>query len=179
MLRTFQGITPTVPASCYVEDTGIVIGDVAMGENCSVWFHAVIRGDVHFIRIGHRTNVQDLSMLHVTHDTHPLIIGDDVTIGHSVVLHGCTIKDRVLVGMGSIVMDGAQIGEDSVIGAGSLITEGTVVPPKSLVLGSPARVKRPVTEKELAWISESAQNYVRYARLYMGGGSSSPPGFRL
>lgn len=179
MLRTFQGITPTVPASCYVEDTGIVIGDVVMGQECSVWFHAVIRGDVHFIRIGHRTNVQDLSMLHVTHDTHPLIIGDDVTIGHSVVLHGCTIKDRVLVGMGSIVMDGAQIGEDSVIGAGSLITEGTVVPPKSLVLGSPARVKRPVTEKELAWISESAQNYVRYARLYMSGGSSSPPGFRL
>jgi carbonic anhydrase/acetyltransferase-like protein (isoleucine patch superfamily) len=179
MLRTFQGITPTVPASCYVEDTGIVIGDVVMGQECSVWFHAVIRGDVHFIRIGHRTNVQDLSMLHVTHDTHPLIIGDDVTIGHSVVLHGCTIKDRVLVGMGSIVMDGAQIGEDSVIGAGSLITEGTVVPPKSLVLGSPARVKRPVTEKELAWISESAQNYVRYAQLYMGGGSSSPPGFRL
>jgi carbonic anhydrase/acetyltransferase-like protein (isoleucine patch superfamily) len=179
MLRTFQGITPTVPASCYVEDTGIVIGDVVMGQECSVWFHAVIRGDVHFIRIGHRTNVQDLSMLHVTHDTHPLIIGDDVTIGHSVVLHGCTIKDRVLVGMGSIVMDGAQIGEDSVIGAGSLITEGTVVPPKSLVMGSPARVKRPVTEKELAWISESAQNYVRYARLYMGGGSSSPPGFRL
>lgn len=179
MLRTFQGITPTVPASCYVEDTGIVIGDVVMGQECSVWFHAVIRGDVHFIRIGHRTNVQDLSMLHVTHDTHPLIIGDDVTIGHSVVLHGCTIKNRVLVGMGSIVMDGAQIGEDSVIGAGSLITEGTVVPPKSLVMGSPARVKRPVTEKELAWISESAQNYVRYARLYMGGGSSSPPGFRL
>lgn len=179
MLRTFQGITPTVPASCYVEDTGIVIGDVVMGQECSVWFHAVIRGDVHFIRIGHRTNVQDLSMLHVTHDTHPLIIGDDVTIGHSVVLHGCTIKDRVLVGMGSIVMDGAQIGEDSVIGAGSLITEGTVVPPKSLVLGSPARVTRPVTEKELAWISESARNYVRYARLYMGGGSSSPTGFRL
>lgn len=118
-------------------------------------------------------------MLHVTHGTHPLLIGDDVTIGHSVVLHGCTIKDRVLVGMGSIVMDGAQIGEDSVIGAGSLITEGTVVPPKSLVLGSPAKVKRPVTEKELAWITESAQNYVRYARLYMAGASTSPPGFRL
>jgi len=179
MLRAFQGIAPTVPASCYVEDTGIVIGDVVMGEHCSVWFHTVIRGDVHFIRIGHRTNVQDLSMLHVTHDTHPLIIGDDVTIGHSVVLHGCTIKDRVLVGMGSIVMDGAQIGEDCVIGAGSLITEGTVVPPKSLVLGSPAKVKRPVSDKELAWIRESAQNYVRYARLYMGGASASPPGFRF
>jgi len=178
MLRTFQGITPTVPASCFIEDTGIVIGDVVMGEHCSVWFHAVIRGDVHFIRIGHRTNVQDLSMLHVTHDTHPLIIGDDVTIGHNVVLHGCTIKNRVLVGMGSIVMDGVQIGEDCVIGAGSLVTERTIVPPKSLVVGSPAKVKRPVTEKELAWIRESAQNYVGYARLYMGGTSPPPPGFR-
>ena len=108
----------------------------------------------------HRTNVQDLCMLHVTHDTHPLIIGNDVTIGHHVVLHGCTIKDRVLVGMGAIVMDGAVIGEDSVVGAGALVTEGTVVPPKSLILGSPAKVNRPATDKELAWIKQSADNYV-------------------
>lgn len=168
MLRTFQGIKPTVPQSCFVEDTAAVIGDVIMGEHCSVWFHAVIRGDVHYIRIGNRTNVQDLCMLHVTHDTHPLIIGDEVTIGHSVVLHGCTIKDRVLVGMGAIIMDGAVIGEDSVVGAGALVVEGTVAPPKSLILGSPARVKRPVTEKELAWIKESAENYVKYACQYMG-----------
>jgi len=176
MIRTYQGIKPTVPASCFIEETGIVIGDVVMGDECSVWFHAVIRGDVNSIRIGHRTNIQDLCMLHVTHDTHPLIIGDDVTVGHHVVLHGCTIKDRVLVGMGAIIMDGAVIGEDSVVGAGALVTEGTIVPPKSLILGSPAKVKRPVSEQELAWVKESAQNYVKYARTYMKN-PSKPTGF--
>lgn len=173
MIRTFQGIKPTVPASCLIEETGVVIGDVVMGEECSVWFHAVIRGDVNYIRIGNRTNVQDLCMLHVTHDTHPLMIGDDVTVGHHVVLHGCTIKDRVLVGMGAIIMDGVVIGEDSVVGAGALVTEGTIVPPKSLILGSPARVKRPVTDKELAWVKESADNYVKYSRTYMGNPSKA------
>ncbi|MBK9306843.1 MAG: gamma carbonic anhydrase family protein [Nitrospira sp.] len=167
MIRTFQGIRPTVPTSCFVEDTAVVIGDVVLGEECSVWFNTVIRGDVNYIRIGNRTNVQDLCMLHVTHDTHPLIIGDGVTIGHNVVLHGCSIRDRVLVGMGAIIMDGAIIGEDSVVGAGALVTEGTVVPPKSLILGSPAKVKRPVTEQELNWVRESAENYVRYANQYM------------
>ncbi|CAI4030036.1 Protein YrdA [Nitrospira tepida] len=176
MIRTFQGITPTIPKSCFIEDTGVVIGDVVLGEQCSVWFHAVIRGDVNFIRIGHRTNVQDLCVLHVTHDTAPLVIGDDVTIGHHVVLHGCTVKDRVLIGMGAIIMDGAVIGEDSVVGAGALITERTIVPPKSLVLGSPAKVKRPVTEEELAWIRESAQNYVRYASQYLSD-PEKPLGF--
>jgi carbonic anhydrase/acetyltransferase-like protein (isoleucine patch superfamily) len=166
MIRTFRGRTPTIPKSCFIETTAVVIGDVVMGEDCSVWFNAVIRGDVHSIRIGSRTNVQDLCMLHVTHDTHPLMIGDDVTVGHNVVLHGCTIQDRVLVGMGAIIMDGAVIGEDSVVGAGALVVEGTVVPPKSIVLGSPARVRRAVTDKELAWIRESAENYVMYARQY-------------
>ena len=164
VIRTFKGIKPTIPDSCFIEDTAVVIGDVVLGEDCSVWFNAVIRGDVHYIRIGTRTNVQDLCMLHVTHDTHPLIIGNEVTIGHSVVLHGCTIKDRVLVGMGAIVMDGAVIGEDSVVGAGALVVEGTVVPPKSVILGSPGRVRRGVSEAELAWIKESAANYVKYAR---------------
>ena len=177
MIRTFQGIKPTVPQSCFIEDTAVVIGDVVMGEECSAWFHAVIRGDVNYIRIGNRTNVQDLCMLHVTHDTHHLIIGDDVTIGHNVVLHGCTIHNRVLVGMGAIIMDGAVIGEDSVVGAGALVTEGTIVPPKSLILGSPAKVKRPVTEQELAWIRESAQNYIRYSRQYLSGPDKPRPGF--
>lgn len=167
MIRTFQGIKPTVPQSCYVEDTAVVIGDVVLGEDCSVWFNAVIRADVNYIRIGDRTNVQDLCMLHVTHDTHPLIIGSGVTIGHNAVLHGCTVKDRVLVGMGAIIMDGVVIGEDSVVGAGALVVEGTVVPPKSVILGSPARVRRSVTAKELAWIKESADNYVKYARQYL------------
>jgi carbonic anhydrase/acetyltransferase-like protein (isoleucine patch superfamily) len=177
MIRTFQGIKPTVPDSCFIEDSAIVIGDVVMGEDCSAWFHAVIRGDVHYIRIGNRTNIQDLCMLHVTHDTHPLLIGNDVTIGHHVVLHGCTVKDRVLVGMGAIIMDGAVIGEDSVIGAGALVTERTIIPPKSLVLGSPAKIKRPVTDQELAWIRQSAQNYVGYARQYLSGPEKNPPGF--
>jgi len=179
MIRTFQGITPTIPTSCFIEDTGVVIGNVVMGEQCSVWFHAVIRGDVHYIRLGNRTNVQDLCMLHVTHDTHPLIIGNDVTIGHSVVLHGCTIKDRVLIGMGAIIMDGAMIGEDSVVGAGALVTEGTMVPPKSLILGTPAKVKRPVTDKELMWIKESSENYVKYAGQYIAHSSTARTGFQL
>ncbi|SPP64055.1 gamma carbonic anhydrase family protein [Nitrospira lenta] len=178
MIRTFQGIKPTIPDSCFIEDTAVVIGDVVLGEQCSVWFNAVIRGDVHHIRIGSRTNVQDLCMLHVTHDTHPLIIGNEVTIGHSVVLHGCTIKDRVLVGMGAIVMDGAVIGEDSVVGAGALVVEGTVVPPKSVILGSPGRVRRGASEAELAWIKESAANYVKYARQYMDD-SSKQTGFKI
>ena len=177
MVRTFCGMTPTIPKSCFIEETGIVIGDVVMGEQCSVWFHAVIRADVHYIRIGHRTNVQDLCILHVTHDTHPLIIGNDVTIGHHVVLHGCTIKDRVLIGMGAIVMDGALIGEDSVVGAGALVTEETVVPPMSLVLGSPAKVRRPVTQEELLWIRESSANYVKYAGQYTDNSQSPKTGF--
>jgi carbonic anhydrase/acetyltransferase-like protein (isoleucine patch superfamily) len=176
VIRTYQGIKPTIPDSCFIEETAVVIGDVVMGDDCSVWFHAVVRGDVYYIRIGTRTNIQDLCMLHVTHDTHPLIVGNEVTVGHHVVLHGCTIKDRVLVGMGAIIMDGAVIGEDSVVGAGALVTEGTIVPPKSLMLGSPAKVKRPVTDKELAWIKESADNYVSYARTYMGH-RSKPTGF--
>lgn len=166
MIRTYQGIKPMIADSAYIEETAVIIGDVVIGKKSSVWFHAVIRGDVHYIRIGDRTNVQDLSLLHVTRDTHPLIIGHDVTIGHHVVLHGCTIKDRVLIGMGAVIMDGAVIGEDCVVGAGALVTERTVVPSKSLILGSPAKVKRPVTEKELAWIRESARNYVEYARHY-------------
>ncbi|MCP9448093.1 MAG: gamma carbonic anhydrase family protein [Nitrospira sp.] len=176
MIRAFQGILPKIPQSAFIDETAVVIGDVVLGEACSVWFHAVIRGDVNYIRIGDRTNVQDLSLLHVTHDTHPLMIGSDVTIGHHVVLHGCTIHDRVLVGMGAIVMDGAVIGEDSIVGAGALVTQGTIVPPKSLILGSPAKVKRSVTDKELAWIKESADNYVRYARTYLNP-PSRPTGF--
>lgn len=167
MLKSFRGIMPTVATSAFIDDTAIVIGDVQIGSESSVWFHTVIRGDVHAIRIGHRTNVQDLCLLHVTHGTYPLTVGDDVTIGHHVVLHGCTIKNRVLIGMGAIVMDGAVIEEDCVIGAGALVTERTRIPPKSLVLGSPARIKRTVTEAELAWIQDSAKHYIHYAQQYM------------
>lgn len=179
MIRTFQGIKPKIAKSAFIEETAVVIGDVVIGEDCSVWFHSVIRGDVNYIRIGDRTNVQDLCVLHVTHDTAPLVIGNDVTIGHNVVLHGCTIKDRVLIGMGAIIMDGAVIGADCVVGAGALVTEGTIVPPKSLILGSPAKVKRPVTDKELAWIKESAQNYIKYAKQYLRDPAKSKTGFRI
>lgn len=174
MIRTFQGITPTVARSAYIEETAVVIGDVVIGEDSSIWFHAVVRGDVNYIRIGRRTNIQDLTIVHVTHDTQPTILGDDLTVGHHVVLHGCTIKDRVLVGMGAIIMDGVVIEENCVVGAGALITERTIVPPNSLVLGVPAKVKRPVTEQELAWIRESAQNYVRYARQYLAEPHKGP-----
>jgi len=179
MIRTFQGVKPTIPASCFIEETGVVIGDVVLGEHCSIWFHAVVRGDVHYIRIGDRTNVQDLCMLHVTHDTHPLIIGNEVTIGHGAILHGCTIKDRVLIGMGAIVMDGAVVGEDSVVGAGALVVEGMIVPPKSVILGSPGRVRRATSEAELMWIKESAKNYVKYAGQYLDNTSKATPGFQV
>ncbi|MER3484867.1 MAG: gamma carbonic anhydrase family protein [Chloroflexota bacterium] len=174
MIRSFQGVAPKIAESAFVEDTAVIIGDVVIGEESSIWFNAVVRGDVHYIRIGDRTNIQDL---HVTHDTHPTVIGNDVTVGHHVVLHGCTIKDRVLVGMGAIIMDGAVIGEDCVVGAGALVTERTVVPPKSLILGSPAKVKRPVTDEELAWIRASAQNYVKYSRQYRDGPQKRRVGF--
>ena len=167
MIKPYLGILPIIRSSAFIEDTAVIVGDVAIDSESSVWFNSVIRGDVHYIRIGHRTNVQDLSLLHVTNNTHPLIIGDDVTIGHHVVLHGCTIGNRVLIGMGSIIMDGALIEDDCIIGAGSLVTEGTVVPSHSLALGSPACVKRSLKEKELAWIKESANNYIRHAKQYM------------
>ena len=179
MIRAFQGMKPRVAGSAFIEETAAVIGDVVIGEDSSVWFHAVVRGDVHYIRIGNRTNIQDLSMLHVTHDTYPLVIGNNVTVGHHVVLHGCTVQDRVLIGMGAIIMDGAVLGEDCVVGAGALVTERTIVPPKSLIQGSPAKVKRLVTDEELAWIRESAQNYVRYARQYLEEPSKAKPGFRV
>ena len=167
MLKTYRGIAPTIAPSAFIEDTAVVIGDVVIGSESSVWFHAVIRGDVHSIRIGHRTNIQDLCLLHVTHDTHPLTLGDDITVGHHVVLHGCTVQDRVLIGMGAIVMDGVVIEEDCIIGAGSLITERIHIPSRSLVMGSPAKVKRLLTDAEVQWIKESASNYIRYAQQYV------------
>ena len=144
-----------------------VVGDVVIGSESSVWFNAVVRGDVHYIHIGHRTNVQDLCLLHVTNDTYPLTLGDDITVGHHAVLHGCTIKDRVLIGMGAVIMDGAVIEEDCIVGAGALVTERMHVPSKSLIHGTPARVRRSLTDDELEWIKESALNYIRYAQYYI------------
>lgn len=144
----------------------MIVGDVEIGPGSSIWFGAVVRGDVNHIRIGARTNVQDHSILHVTGGTHPTSVGDDVTLGHRVTLHGCTVKDRCLVGIGAVVMDGAVVGEDSMVGAGSLVPPGMVVPPRTLALGSPARVKRDLTLDEIAHFLTSARSYAAYAEHY-------------
>lgn len=168
MIQAFQKISPIIPTSVFVAPSADVIGDVEMGVESSVWFGTVIRGDVNYIRIGERTNIQDLSMLHVTRKTHPLIIGSDVTVGHHVTLHGCTIEDRVLIGMGAIVLDGAKISEGSIVGAGSIVTEGMEIPSGSLAFGAPARVKRALTAEESTFLKISAQHYVDLAQLYLG-----------
>ena len=169
MLVPYKGIYPKLSGSVFVVEGATVVGDVEIGTDSSVWFGAVIRGDVNYVRIGERTNVQDNSVLHVTKDTHPLIVGSDVTIGHLVVLHGCTIKDRALIGMGAVILDGAVIGEDSIVGAGALVTEGKLMPPKCLIIGSPARVTRELTDDEVARIARSARNYMDYTTSYQEG----------
>jgi carbonic anhydrase/acetyltransferase-like protein (isoleucine patch superfamily) len=166
LIRSFRGHTPQIAASAYVDPQAVVIGDVVIGEDSSVWPCAVIRGDVHYIRIGARSNVQDGSVLHVMRDTNPLVLGDDVTVGHSVTLHGCTIEPRCLIGMGSIILNGAVIGTGSIVAAGTLIPERTVIPPGSLVMGSPGKVKRALTADDQASIDRYRDNYVGYKEQY-------------
>jgi len=169
MILSYNGVMPKISENVYIAPSANIIGDVAIGAESSIWFNTVIRGDVHFIRIGARTSIQDLSILHVTRKTHPLIIGDEVTAGHHVTLHGCTIGNRVLVGMGAIILDGAKVGDGAMVGAGALVTEGMHVPPGMLVLGIPAKVKRPLTEEETGFLSQSAQNYVDLGAIYRKG----------
>ena len=166
MLKPYKGIWPKIHETAFMEDSARIIGDVEIGAHSSIWFNAVVRGDVHYIRIGSRTNVQDNCTLHVTKDTYPLIIGNDITIGHGVILHGCTIKDRCLIGMSAIILDNAEVGEDCIIGAGALVTEGAKIPPGSLVLGMPGKVKRELTPDEKARILKSAENYIEYSGNY-------------
>lgn len=170
MVHPFNQMTPAFPSTVFIEPSAQVIGDDTIGAYSSVWFGSVVRGDVHFIRIGARTNIQDLSVLHVTRKTHPLIIGNEVTAGHRVMLHGCTIQDRVLIGMGAIVLDGALIEEGCIIGAGALVTEGMTVPAGSLVVGVPGKVRRRLTPEESAFLEKSAQNYVELAQIYLQSG---------
>jgi carbonic anhydrase/acetyltransferase-like protein (isoleucine patch superfamily) len=144
-----------------------VIGDVVVGETSSVWMNVVVRGDVHRIRIGQRTNIQDGTVVHAMRDTHPTTIGDEVTIGHGALVHGCTIEPRCLIGMGAIILNGAVIGSDSIVAAGALVTEGFVVPPRSLVMGSPGKVRRSLTDAEVASILDYAARYVTYRLDYM------------
>jgi len=167
VIRAFRGVTPRVHPSAFIDDSAQVIGDVEIGEESSVWMCAVVRGDVHWIRIGRRSNIQDGTVVHAMTGTHPTAIGNDVTIGHGAVIHGCTIDDQCLVGMGAILLNGSHIGTQSIVGAGALILEDMQVPPRSLVLGAPAKVKRLLTHAEIAGIHGYADRYVEYRREYM------------
>jgi carbonic anhydrase/acetyltransferase-like protein (isoleucine patch superfamily) len=166
--RAFQGIAPRVHPSVFIADGAQVIGDVEIGEESSVWYNAVLRGDVNRIRIGRRTNIQDLSVIHVHKNRFPCIVGDDVTAGHHVVLHGCTIGNRVLVGIGAVVLDGVVVEDDSFIAAGTLLTPGTVVPAGSLMMGAPGKMKRALTSEEREGLLVSAAGYVLNARAHRG-----------
>jgi carbonic anhydrase/acetyltransferase-like protein (isoleucine patch superfamily) len=166
MFKPFNSIYPKVHESAFVADDAVVIGDVEIGEDASVWFGSVIRGDVNFIRIGARTNIQDGSVIHVSSKTHPTILEDEITVGHRVTLHGCYIESGCLIGIGAILLDGVRVGRNSLVAAGSLLTPGTQIPPNSLVMGSPARVKRGITSDELAYLDKSWRNYVELKRHY-------------
>jgi carbonic anhydrase/acetyltransferase-like protein (isoleucine patch superfamily) len=166
MVRPYRGIYPKIAASAYVDQASTVIGDVTLGERASVWPGAVVRGDVNRIEIGDDSNIQDGSVLHGELDRYPVILGSRVTVGHMVCLHGCVIEDDVLVGIGAIVLNGAKVGHGSVIAAGALVPEGMEVPPDSMVMGVPAKVRRNVTEDEKKRFAENAQRYIRYRQEY-------------
>jgi carbonic anhydrase/acetyltransferase-like protein (isoleucine patch superfamily) len=167
MFRPFRGVLPRVHPTAFVDDSAQVIGDVEIGEESSVWMAVVIRGDVHRIRIGRRSNVQDGTVVHVMNRTHPTTVGDNVTVGHAALLHGCTIDDRCLIGMGAILLNGAHIGTGSIVAAGTLVVEDMQVPSRSLVMGSPGRVRRTLTDVEVAQIQMYADRYVAYRLDYM------------
>ena len=173
IIRPFGGKSPRLHETAFAIEDAVVVGDVEVAAEASLWFGVVLRGDVNYIRIGARTNVQDLTVVHVTGGTGPTVVGDDVTIGHRAVLHGCTVKDRCLIGIGAIVLDGAVVGEESMVGAGALVPPGMIVPPRTLVLGAPAKVKRPLTPEEIAYFTKSSASYAERARTYAREGWSA------
>ncbi len=166
MIRSFNSIEPKVQPTAFITDDSIVIGDVEIGEDASVWFGSIIRGDVNFIRIGARTNIQDMTVIHVSSKTHSTVLEDKITVGHRVVLHGCYVESGCLIGIGAILMDGVRVGANSLVAAGSLLTPGSQFPPKSLIMGTPARVKRELTDDELAYLDKSWRNYVELKKHY-------------
>ncbi len=166
MIRAYRGALPKVAASAYIDPSAVVIGDVTVGERSSVWPGAVARGDVHWIRIGEETSIQDNSVLHCDAPDWPLTVGNRVTVGHRVVLHGCTVEDECVIGIGAIVLNGARIGAGSVVAAGSLVTEGMQVPPGSMVMGVPGKIRRETTEEEKTRFRENARHYVEACRIY-------------
>jgi carbonic anhydrase/acetyltransferase-like protein (isoleucine patch superfamily) len=171
MIRPFREIEPTIHESVFIAENATVIGDVEIGKDSSVWYGCVLRGDVNYIRIGERSNIQDLTMIHVSRFDFPTVIGDEVTVGHNVNLHGCTIKDNTLIGIGSIILDGAVIGTHSLIGAGSLVPPGMIIPERSLVMGSPAKIKRQMTDLEVADLESFWKGYVELGTIYQDTGA--------
>ncbi len=174
MILNYLNMRPKIGDNSWIAPSADVIGDVEIGKDCSIWFGAVVRGDVHYIKIGDRVSIQDLSMVHVTHykyedrsDGNPTIIEDDVTVGHRVMLHGCTIKKACLIGMSATILDGAVIGEESIVGAGALVTKNKIFPPRSLILGSPAKVIRELNEDEIKELYDSANRYVKFKDNYL------------
>lgn len=174
MLLKYKEWFPKFGKKAFIAPDSTIVGNVTCGDDCSIWFGCVVRGDVHKIEIGDRTNIQDLTMIHVTHykkadmsDGNPTIIGNDVTIGHRVMLHGCTIEDGCLIGMSATILDGAIIGKESIVGAGALVTKGKVFPPRSLIVGSPAKVVRELSEEEVSELYASAKRYVEFKNEYV------------
>src|SRR6201996_6221186 len=167
MIRPYQGILPTIPASCYVDVSAQVIGDVQLGEHASVWMNAVVRGDVNSIRIGANSNVQDCAVLHGMRYVYPVIVGEWVTIGHNATVHGCVVEDAVLIGMGAMVLNNARIGEGSIIAAGAVVPENTVVPPNTLWAGVPAKERRKLDANDREAILKYARNYLDYTATYL------------
>jgi carbonic anhydrase/acetyltransferase-like protein (isoleucine patch superfamily) len=167
MIRPYQGHTPVIPESCYVDLSAQVIGDVILGEHASVWMNAVVRGDVHSVRVGAHSNVQDCSVLHGMRNLYPVIVGEYVTIGHNATVHGCIVEDACLIGMGATIMNNARIGEGSIIAAGALVPENMVIPPRSLVAGVPGKVRRELTSDDREMILKYARNYLDYTKIYL------------
>jgi carbonic anhydrase/acetyltransferase-like protein (isoleucine patch superfamily) len=166
MIKSFQNLEPKIHESVFIAENAVVIGDVEIGENSSVWYGCILRGDVNYIRIGARTNIQDACVIHVSSKTHPTVLEDEVTLGHRVTLHGCYVETGCLIGIGAIIMDGARVGRNSLVAAGALVTPNTQIPPRSLVMGSPAKVKRELSETEVKDLERFWQNYVRYSQIY-------------
>ncbi len=166
MIKPFQKTHPTIHETVFIAESAIIIGDVEIGEQTSVWYGSILRGDVNYIRIGNRTNIQDGSVIHVSSKTHPTILEDEITVGHRVTLHGCYIERGCLIGIGAIILDGVRIGEKSLVAAGSLLTPNTIIPPHSLVIGSPAKVKRELTGEEITNLEKFWRNYVALSRIY-------------
>jgi carbonic anhydrase/acetyltransferase-like protein (isoleucine patch superfamily) len=167
MIRSYQGHAPKIPSSCYVDQSAQVLGDVTLGEHSSVWMNAVLRGDVHSIRVGANSNVQDCAVLHGQRNLYAVTVGDWVTIGHNATVHGCTVEDAVLIGMGVVILNDCRIGEGSILAAGTVLPEHTVVPPRTLWAGVPGKQRRTLEDKDHALILEYAKNYLDYTEIYL------------